>query len=323
VVQTAPRVVLRKADAGFGDIADLTTGIVFDIKKFSIHDGPGIRTTVFFKGCPLRCWWCHNPEGLAPEPELMFWANRCIRCHACLEVCAHGAISRDGNAVSTDAEKCVRCGACVAACYAEARQIVGREVTVAQVAAEIERDVPFYDESGGGATFSGGEPLLQGDFLLELLHACKARGIHTAVDTCGFAPWEVLDGLREVVDLFLYDLKLMDDARHREFTGASNALILSNLQALSQRGHDIIVRLPLIPSVNDDEENLRQMGSFLAALPNLIQVDILPYHGIGGEKYNRLNRSYDLPEVQPPSEERVAEIAQTLAGFGLRVNVGG
>jgi pyruvate formate lyase activating enzyme len=301
----------------------LTTGIVFDIKKFSIHDGPGIRTTVFFKGCPLYCQWCHNPEGLAPEPELTFRANRCIQCEACLTVCPQGAISQDGDSIVTDAEKCVLCGACVVACYAEARQIVGREMTVAQVMAEIERDVPFYDESGGGATFSGGEPLLQWDFLRELLRACRARGIHTAVDTCGFVPWEILDGVREVVDLFLYDLKLMDDARHREFTGVSNDLILSNLQALSQRGHGIVVRLPLIPGINGDEENVRQTGAFLAALSNLPRVDILPYHRIGGEKYGRLNRSYGLPDVRPPSEERVTEIAQTLAGFGLQVSVGG
>jgi pyruvate formate lyase activating enzyme len=213
----------------------LTTGIVFDIKKFSIHDGPGIRTTIFFKGCPLRCWWCHNPEGLTPEPELMIRANRCIRCDACLDVCPHGAISRDGDKVFTDVAKCLRCGTCVAACYAEARQIVGQEMAAAQVMAEIERDVPFYDESGGGATFSGGEPLLQPDFLCELLSACRARGIHTAVDTCGFAPWEVLDSVRKYVDLFLYDLKLMDEARHRAFTGVSNALILSNLRARYRR----------------------------------------------------------------------------------------
>ena len=305
------------------DTADLTTGIVFDIKKFSIHDGPGIRTTVFLKGCPLRCWWCHNPEGLVPQPELAFRANRCIKCDACLDVCVHGAISRDGDAVLTDATRCTLCGTCVAACYAEARQIVGREMTVAQVMAAIERDVPFYDESGGGATFSGGEPLLQGDFLLELLRACRARGIHTTVDTCGFAPWEVLDGVRKYADLFLYDLKLMDDARHRAFTGVSNALILSNLQALSQQGHAIVVRMPLIPGINDDEMNVNQTGMFLSALPHLIRVDVLPYHGLGDEKYGRLNKPYSLSETRPPPEEKVAEAVRILKGFGLQVGVGG
>jgi pyruvate formate lyase activating enzyme len=301
----------------------LTTGIVFDIKKFSIHDGPGIRTTVFFKGCPLRCWWCHNPEGLTPEPELMIQASRCIKCGACLVICTHGAISWNGNEAITDAEKCVRCGACVAACYAEARQIVGREMTVPEVMAEIERDVPFYDESGGGVTFSGGEPLLQRDFLLELLRACKARGIHTAVDTCGSAPWEVLDSVREFVDLFLYDLKLIDDTLHRKFTGVSNALILSNLQALSQHGHGIIVRLPLIPGINDDEENLHQIGSFAAALPHLTRIDVLPYHGLGDEKYSRLEKRYSLSETRPPADAQVAEVARILEGFGLQASVGG
>lgn len=305
------------------DVVVLTTGIVFDIEKFSIHDGPGIRTTVFFKGCPLRCWWCHNPEGLAPERELVFWANRCIRCEACLAVCTHGAISRDGDVMVTDREKCTLCGDCVAVCYAEAREIAGREMTVTQVMAEIRRDIPFYDEAGGGVTFSGGEPLLQADFLLALLRACKEEGIHTAVDTCGFAPWEKLDRIRGYVDLFLYDLKLMNEARHRQFTGVSNKAILSNLQRLSRRGHNIRLRVPLIPGINDDAENIRQIGSFAAALPHLIGVNVLPYHRTALEKYRRLNMVYALPETRPPSDEGVARITHILEEFGLQVNIGG
>jgi len=301
----------------------LIKGMVFDIKKFSIHDGPGIRTTVFFKGCPLRCWWCHNPESQALEPELVFRANRCIRCEACLSVCAQGAISWDGDVVSTDMEECVLCGACVEVCYAEAREIVGREMAVVQVMAEIERDVAFYDESGGGVTFSGGEPLLQRDFLLALLRACRKEEIHTAVDTCGFSPWETLDSIREYVDLFLYDLKLMDDARHRKFTGVSNKLILGNLQALAQRGHNIVLRVPIIPGVNDDDGDISQIGAFAAAWPRLNRVDILPYHHAGVDKYNRLHRVYELPEIRPPSDERMAGIAEILRGFGLQVKIGG
>jgi pyruvate formate lyase activating enzyme len=301
----------------------LIKGIVFDIQKFSIHDGPGIRTTVFFKGCPLSCWWCHNPESQALEPEVIFRAYRCIRCGACLSVCVQGAISWDGDAVSTDREKCTHCGACAQVCYSEAREAVGREMTVAQVMAEIERDVAFYDESNGGVTFSGGEPLWQAGFLLALLQACQAKEIHAALDTCGFAPWETLDAIREHVDLFLYDLKLMDGAKHRDFTGVSNELILKNLQALSQRGHDIVLRVPIIPGINDDDANIRQTGAFAAALPHLSRVDLLPYHHTGVDKYNRLDRAYGLPETRPPSSERLASIAQTLRGFGLQVKVGG
>jgi pyruvate formate lyase activating enzyme len=217
----------------------------------------------------------------------------------------------------------VLCGACVEVCYAEAREIAGRDMTVAQVMAEVERDVAFYDESGGGVTFSGGEPLLQPDFLLGLLRACQEREIHTAVDTCGFAAWEAFDTVREQVDLFLYDLKLMDDARHQQFTGVSNELILSNLLALASRGHAITVRVPVVPGINDDDENVCQLGAFVAALDQVDRVDVLPYHHIGSEKYGRLNRVYGLPEARSPSDERMAEIVRTLEGFGLQVRIGG
>ncbi|MBC8248717.1 MAG: glycyl-radical enzyme activating protein [Anaerolineales bacterium] len=301
----------------------MVTGLIFDIKKFSIHDGPGIRTTVFFKGCPLSCWWCHNPEGQSLGREIMFRERRCIRCGACQAVCTQGAISMDGDVVSTDREKCTLCGACVEACYAEARELVGREVTVAEVMAEIEQDVAFYDESGGGVTFSGGEPLLQRNFLLALLRACREKEIHTAVDTCGFATWETLDSLREHVDLFLYDLKSMDDARHLKSTGVSNELILGNLHRLSTLGHDIILRVPVIPGINDDDENIRQTGAFAATLSYLNRLDVLPYHRAGTEKYHRLNKVYELPEARPPSDERMAKIVRILRGFGLQIKIGG
>jgi pyruvate formate lyase activating enzyme len=267
----------------------LKTGKVFDIQKFSLHDGPGIRTTVFFKGCPLNCWWCHNPESQAFGLEMMFQAKRCIRCGACEAVCTHGAISQNGDLVSTNEEACTLCGACVESCYAEAREIVGQEMTVAQVMAEIERDVIFYDESSGGVTFSGGEPLLQGDFLCSLLKACKDREIHTTLDTCGFAAWETLDRTRGFVDLFLYDLKLM----------------------------------PIIPGVNDDEKNIRQTGEFATTSLGLNQVDILPYHHTAADKYSRLKRAYELSKIRPPSNDDVAKIAQILRGFGLQVRIGG
>jgi pyruvate formate lyase activating enzyme len=196
-------------------------------------------------------------------------------------------------------------------------------MSVAEVMAQVERDRAFYDESGGGVTFSGGEPLLQRDFTLALLQACKEQDIHTAVDTSGFASWQVLDRIRPFVDVFLYDLKLIDTVRHQAFTGVSNALILQNLRALAELGHTITVRVPIIPGINDDNETLGQIGAFVAALPRLSSVSILPYHQAGVEKYRRLHQEYKLPDTRPPSDERMAEIAHVLQGFGLQVKIGG
>ncbi len=300
----------------------MTTGIVFDIRKFSIHDGPGIRTTVFLKGCPLQCAWCHNPEGQSAAVELMLRPGRCIRCGACLEACPQGAISLDGDVPVTNPTLCRNCGACVESCYAGARELVGREMGVADVLHEIERDRPFYDESGGGVTVSGGEPLMQPDFLAALLRACREREIHTALDTCGYAPWATVDRVRESVDLFLYDLKIADDDRHRAWTGASNRPILENLRALSRLGHRIILRTPVVPGVNDDEENLRAIARIAAELPRPVRVQLLPYHRIGVEKYSRLARPYTLPEAVPPAPARLEEIAGALQqAYGVEVSV--
>jgi pyruvate formate lyase activating enzyme len=301
----------------------VATGTVFDIRRYSIHDGPGIRTAVFFKGCPLKCWWCHNPESQSRDVEMMFRESRCIRCGACVDTCAEGALSWENETVVIDSDRCTLCGACAETCYAQAREVIGREMTVAAVMAEVARDITFYDESGGGVTFSGGEPLSQPDFLLALLRACQGQGIHTAVDTCGFAAWKVLDRIRPYVDVFLYDLKLMDDASHRRFTGVANKQILANLRALSSQGHAIILRVPIIPGINDDEEAIRQIGAFAGTLAHLNEIDLLPYHHIGMDKYARLNKTYQLSGTQPPSEQRMAEIAQQLSGLWLPVRIGG
>jgi pyruvate formate lyase activating enzyme len=297
--------------------------VVFDIKRYSIHDGPGIRTTVFFKGCPLNCWWCHNPESQAMDREALLWPNRCIRCGACREVCERGAISLNEEEPRTDRDLCTLCGACVAACYADAREIIGREMTVAQVMIEIERDIPFFDESGGGVTFSGGESLAQGGFLEALLKACRENEIHTVLDTCGYAPWSLLDRVRDFIDLFLYDLKLMDDEQHKRYTGVSNALVLQNLRSLAERGHKIVLRVPVIPGFNDDEENVQSLTAFAAALPNLLRVDLLPFHHSATAKYERLEKQYNLGQISPPTGESMANIAAHVKSFGLTVKIGG
>lgn len=301
----------------------MADGIVFDIMKFSTRDGPGIRTTVFFKGCPLNCQWCHNPESQSIHPELMSRPNLCVQCHSCLQACPRAAISVVDGKMVTDLDLCTLCGDCVSACYAGAREIVGRSMSVDQVLSQVERDIPFYDQSGGGVTFSGGEAVYQPEFLLELLRACRQKGIHTALDTSGCIAWEKLDIIRAEVDLFLYDLKLMDSDRHRQYTGVTNTLILDNLRRLSEAGEQIILRFPLIPGVNDSLQSVQQMGAFAASLPYLLYLEVLPYHLAGVEKYRRLCRPYPLSEIQPPSSEHVEKIVQTLRGFGLNVLTGG
>ena len=298
-------------------------GMVWDIKRFAIHDGPGIRTTVFFKGCPLDCWWCHNPESRAAGPEMAFRRNRCLRCGRCVEACPEGAISMNEHLPHLEQEKCVGSQACIEACPTQARTMIGREMSVDQVMDQVRRDTVFYERSAGGVTFSGGEPLMQPEFLCDLLKACRGEGIHTVLDTTGHASPEVMARVAEHVDLFLYDLKIMDDDRHREYCGVSNQIILDNLRDISQRGLPVIVRFPLVPGVNDDEANLDQLGRFVADLPAPCPVDILPYQAMGVGKYEVVGRPFRLPEVAPPAEESIALAVDILGNFGLEVMVKG
>jgi pyruvate formate lyase activating enzyme len=277
---------------------------------------------VFLKGCGLSCWWCHNPEGQSPGFEALVRENRCIRCGACVDACEQGAVTWTDAGPVTDRAVCTACGDCSAVCYADARERVGTEMSVDQVLAEVAKDAAFYEQSGGGMTLSGGEPLLQRDFAAALLRGAKAMGFHTVLDTCGSTAWETFDAVRRDVDVFLYDVKLMDDARHRRFTGVSNGRILANLRALSTAGHRVVLRVPVIPGVNDDPENLSALAGFAAGLPHLAGVDLLPYHHIGADKYARLDREYPMEGTAPPSAERMAEIARFLGEHGLPVGTG-
>ncbi len=299
-------------------------GIIFDIKKYAIHDGPGIRTTVFFKGCPLKCQWCHNPESWSFQPELMFLANHCIKCGSCVEFCPQDAISLPGNDYPlTNPQLCRSCGECVQGCPVSARKIVGRQVSAAEVMEEIEKDTVFYDESGGGVTFSGGEPLAQPDFLLELLEKCHQLDIHTAVDSTCYAPRNIIESLIPVTDLFLCDIKIMDSSKHRYYTGLSNEVILDNIRFLARQGCRIILRLPVIAGVNDDQANIEATGRFAAELGTMQRIDVLAYNSSGWDKNNRLINKRNITRYPTHNEHKMLNIVKQLRSYDLQVETGG
>lgn len=299
----------------------MNTGIILDLKRFAIHDGPGIRTTVFLKGCPLSCQWCHNPEGQSAEPDILDRRHVCVRCGACIESCVQGARSASGGDAVRDETICVLCGACVEACPSGALEEVGRQMTVEQLMREIQKDTSFFDESGGGVTFSGGEPLMQPRFLENLLDRCGEREIHTAIDTCGFAEQPVLRSIAVKTDLILYDLKVMDADRHVALTGVRNDLILDNLQVLTGMATAVHVRIPVIPSVTDTSDNLAAIGRFLSSLTNPPPVTLLPHHPMAMAKYPRFDVRKQLPEnTGSPSGEELEEIALKLVEYGLDVS---
>ncbi len=289
---------------------------VFEIERFALNDGPGIRTVVFFKGCPLRCLWCSNPESQRAQPELFYQPRRCLGCQACVEACPRGALAHRGR-VAIDRERCDACGRCTQACNTGALSMAGRELSVQEIFLEVRRDEAFYRNSGGGVTFSGGEPAAQPRALRELAELCHAAGLHTCIETCGDFPWEAVRETLPALDLFLFDIKLVDPGRHEELTGGGNARLLGNFRRLLEAGKPVTVRFPLLPGINDGQPNLEALGDLLADAAPGIRLDILPYHRLGNAKYAGLDRQYGLEHLQPPPAERAQEVKEYFAGRGL------
>jgi glycyl-radical enzyme activating protein len=293
-------------------------GIIFDIQRFALHDGPGIRTTVFLKGCPLQCLWCHNPESQSFAPQISFVAERCTDSFRCIEECgspAHRVV--DGHHVFNHALS-AECGPCVSACPSGALSWIGRSRTVDDIMAEVERDVAYYRRTGGGLTLSGGEPLAQPQFALALLNAARAAGIHTCLDTCGHAAGRHVRAAAEVTDVFLFDFKVADPSRHWKLTGETNALILDNLSLLDDLGAHIILRCPLIPNLNDTADHLSAIATLSRAFESIRLVEILPYHAMGLEKAIRIGRTIALPDQASATEDETRRWHSTLQELGCR-----
>ena len=302
-------------------------GRVFDIKRFSLHDGPGIRVAVHLKGCRLSCHWCHNPEGISAKPLLMLRHDLCIGCGKCLESCVNGAITKNGEKKITDRQRCTACGACAGLCPANAREICGKDMNVEEAAKAVLADEAFffsYDPAKrGGVTLSGGEPLEQPEFCMALLDSLGKKGIHRVIDTSGHVPESVICEAANHCELFLYDLKHMDTVKHREYTGAGNELILSNLKKLSQIGSKIQIRVPFIPGVNSDDANINAVAELTAALDGICGVNILPYHKAAADKHKRWGFRYRLEGLREPPEEELQHARDLFAKKGLAAVIGG
>jgi pyruvate formate lyase activating enzyme len=306
-----------------GSTRDAVHGTVFNIQRFSIHDGPGIRTTVFLKGCSLRCFWCHNPEGIRPGPEIQLFPDKCIACDACIEACPEGArFLKDGLRV-LDRSRCTACGRCVETCFAGSLTLVGTVMAADEVIGEVMRDRAFYAQSGGGVTLSGGEPALQPEFARAILAGCKREGVHTAIETAGNVPWEFLAQLLPALDLVMMDLKHMDPARHRWATGASNERVLANARRLAGTELPILFRIPVIPTVNDSLHDVAAIARYVddlragrarrgSAAP--IGLDLLPFHKLAGDKYRSLGLPDRAADLQPLSKARMAELRAATRG---------
>lgn len=304
---------------------DLNIPYVINIQKYSIHDGPGIRTSVFFKGCMLNCWWCHNPESQIYHREVMFNKEKCVGCEACAHVCHQNAITIVEKIACTDSSKCDLCDTCTDYCIHNNREIVGKQYSVSELVKEIEKDKMFYEESDGGVTLSGGEVMSQDiEYLVLLVKKLKLKGYHIAIDTCGYAPKVNYEKVLPYVDTFLYDIKTLDDEVHKKYMGKSNELILSNLKTISDLGANINIRIPVIEPVNDDDVSIMAMINFLRDNIKTNKVNLLPYHNTGSSKYEKLGRNYLAKDLKSPSPERMEELKIMFINNGFTdVKVGG
>ncbi|MCJ7689861.1 MAG: glycyl-radical enzyme activating protein [Clostridiaceae bacterium] len=299
-----------------------TKGIVFDIQKFSVHDGPGVRTMVFLKGCPLSCRWCCNPESQCKDPQIMFISQNCIGCKRCVDVCSEGAIDFSlPNRVNQN--KCIKCGKCVEVCYAEALNMVGTVKSVEEILIELSKDNIMYKRSGGGITLSGGEALAQPDFAEELLKGCKTKGWHTAIETSAFASIGTLERILPWLDLIMLDIKHMDSYKHKEYVGQNNGIILENAKKIAQSSIPLIIRIPIISGFNDDEKNIRTTAKFVSSLKSVKEVHILPYHRLGQNKYDYLGYTYKMPELRPPSNEHMQNLKKIIEAEDIICKLGG
>ena len=300
--------------------------LIFDIKRYAINDGPGIRTTIFLKGCPLRCVWCHNPESWTPQPQKLYKKTKCIGCRSCVEVCPQQALELSPHGIIPTDNPCVLCGKCVEECPSTALEMCGREWTMDNLMAEIEKERAIMEDSGGGVTLCGGEPLMHPDYSLAILEELGRRGFHRTVDTTLYASRETVVKISDACELFLVDLKLMDSDKHRQYTGVPNELILQNIQYLAEAGKDFFIRIPLIEGVNADEGNMVSTARFLESLPwRRRTVNLLPYHDVGKDKHRRMWSSYNTSGfvLETPSEETQQRCAAQLESHGLRVVIGG
>lgn len=294
---------------------------IFDIQRYSVHDGPGIRTLVFFKGCPLRCRWCQNPESLDAEREIAFFASKCIACGECAKACTKGAIVLEGDR-RIDRSLCDRCGRCAEVCYAEALTAIGKEYDVRTLLDVVERDRPFYEQSGGGVTVSGGEPTLQFDFLLGFLRAAKEAGLNTVIETCGAFAWSKFRKLLPYLDIIYFDLKVIDEKEHKRLTRTGNKRILANARRLVESGKKVVFRVPLVPGMTDTEQNLSDLIDLLGEFERE-EVHLLPYHKMGESKLQRIDSLLEPLDLEPLSDERLAEIRSRFESAGIRVSIGG